>query len=425
MDTPFLECLLCILSNGIWRKLKFQWQKENRFYVGNSIDFRFEFQICHFRNEFHSFFFCTLFLLTHFVVASRKQSMNSTDVKIVVVDADEGETKSMRHENFNHLFVEKRNSLNVVLAKELLSSKSASLDPMRVEDDFRRTDRRASSISSLGNWTGAVVVSDVNGTLKKNEMWQTIVDFLDLTLLNDSIYLNIVLGLSFALYSDMAFFTLQPMYLFEIGYSKVIYLLTDFDCFVELKLDWMFAEWNGFHHFRRRSSWFSVETLLGCCQFVHSSQSSKCLLVRRSFNDCLAILLPERSQLSSNADRDLCNGISANVASCAAAIGLCWIFKRWTVCSINRTRSEMIIFRLSLNCFCQFRFPSGYGLFMFLQGNITFIIGPFIGWIRDVTGSYEISFHCLTFAMALCAIPWIIEIIFNEFHRKYKTVITK
>lgn len=46
---------------------------------------------------------------------------------------------------------------------------------------------------------------------------------------------------------------------------------------------------------------------------------------------------------------------------------------------------------------------------MFLQGNIMFVIGPFIGWIRDATQSYEISFHCLSIAMVLCAVPWLIE----------------
>lgn len=50
---------------------------------------------------------------------------------------------------------------------------------------------------------------------------QLVVDFLDLTLLKDMIYVNIVLGISFALYSDVAFFTLQPLYLFYLGYSKV------------------------------------------------------------------------------------------------------------------------------------------------------------------------------------------------------------
>lgn len=49
------------------------------------------------------------------------------------------------------------------------------------------------------------------------------VDFLDLTLLKDMIYVNMVLGVSFALYSDVAFFTLQPLYLFDLEYSKVRY----------------------------------------------------------------------------------------------------------------------------------------------------------------------------------------------------------
>lgn len=47
------------------------------------------------------------------------------------------------------------------------------------------------------------------------------VDFLDLTLLKDLVYVNIVLGTSFALYSDNSFFALEPMYLFELGFTKV------------------------------------------------------------------------------------------------------------------------------------------------------------------------------------------------------------
>lgn len=50
---------------------------------------------------------------------------------------------------------------------------------------------------------------------------QKVVDFLDLTVLNDLIYVNMALGTSFALYSDNTFFTLQPMYLFELGFSRV------------------------------------------------------------------------------------------------------------------------------------------------------------------------------------------------------------
>lgn len=61
---------------------------------------------------------------------------------------------------------------------------------------------------------------------------QKVVDFLDLTLFNDLIYVNIALGMSFALYSDTAFFTLQPMYLFQLGFSKVYFLFVFFFLFI-------------------------------------------------------------------------------------------------------------------------------------------------------------------------------------------------
>lgn len=109
--------------------------------------------------------------------------------------------------------------------------------PPKTEDDFQelpagqglsqrnaklRGSRRASSIPGLGNWSGPVVVSDsTERDTKPATKWQILVDFLDLTLLKDPIYVNIVLGISFALYSDLAFFTLQPMYLFMLAFSKV------------------------------------------------------------------------------------------------------------------------------------------------------------------------------------------------------------
>ena len=66
------------------------------------------------------------------------------------------------------------------------------------------------------------------------------------------------------------------------------------------------------------------------------------------------------------------------------------------------------------------RFCSGYGLFMFLHGNIMFLMGPVVGYIRDVTKSYDVSFYCLSTLMAGCAIPWIAEIIY--FRQKAKLV---
>lgn len=48
-----------------------------------------------------------------------------------------------------------------------------------------------------------------------------IVHFLDLKLLNDAIYVNIVFGLTFALFSDSMFSTLLPIYMIDRGFTKV------------------------------------------------------------------------------------------------------------------------------------------------------------------------------------------------------------
>lgn len=55
---------------------------------------------------------------------------------------------------------------------------------------------------------------------------------------------------------------------------------------------------------------------------------------------------------------------------------------------------------------------------MFLQGNIMFAIGPVVGYLRDRTQDYVLTFHCLNFFMVLCAFPWILEIIFVKFRRR-------
>lgn len=116
--------------------------------------------------------------------------------------------------------------------------RSKSLDPTQIEG-FDPIKKRISSMMSLGEWGGAAYLNENSESgawygfkpnclkfirsLKMSTIYflrQKVVNFLDLTLLKDLVYLNIVLGISFALYSDNSFFTLQPMYLFELGFSK-------------------------------------------------------------------------------------------------------------------------------------------------------------------------------------------------------------
>lgn len=47
-----------------------------------------------------------------------------------------------------------------------------------------------------------------------------------------------------------------------------------------------------------------------------------------------------------------------------------------------------------------------------------FIIGPIVGYLRDKTQDYILTFHVLNGFMAACAVPWLIEIFIVWFRHK-------
>lgn len=58
------------------------------------------------------------------------------------------------------------------------------------------------------------------------------------------------------------------------------------------------------------------------------------------------------------------------------------------------------------------RFAAGNGLFMGVQGGIVFGVGAAVGWLQNrAAGSYAVTFHCLSAAMAACALPWLAELV--------------
>lgn len=57
------------------------------------------------------------------------------------------------------------------------------------------------------------------------------------------------------------------------------------------------------------------------------------------------------------------------------------------------------------------RFAAGNGLFMCVQGAIVFGVGAAVGGLQNrAAGSYAVTFHCLSAAMAACALPWLAEL---------------
>lgn len=78
--------------------------------------------------------------------------------------------------------------------------------------------KRLASIVSVSDLGGEIVATrKLSGSSRKG-IWGNIVDFLDLTLLKDLIYVNIAFGVACGLFSDNMFTSLLPLYLNSLGF---------------------------------------------------------------------------------------------------------------------------------------------------------------------------------------------------------------
>ncbi|EDW82900.1 uncharacterized protein Dwil_GK24906 [Drosophila willistoni] len=267
---------------------------------------------------------------------------------------------------------------------------------------------RASSITSLGNWSGPVIVSDASpqmlhslqasrrqstvvpavglppqlpslpeagGDETPKKSWvRTLVDFLDLTLFKQVIYVNIVLGITFALYSDITFFTLQPVYLFELGYNKV-----------------------------DTATIIAIGAAADLASRIFLAVTAVCIQVPSRYIYLAGAVITVFARFAFNSITDF-----VGMASITAIMGF---LRTWLHVPLPLVFADYLP---------KERFASGYGLFMFTQGNAMFVIGPIVGYIRDKTQDYILVFHILNVFMMLCAVPWVIEVLCVKFRRRNK-----
>ncbi|XP_055713264.1 monocarboxylate transporter 9 [Phlebotomus papatasi] len=244
----------------------------------------------------------------------------------------------------------------------------------------RIKSRRASSISSLGNWAGPIVISDASERDKKPAgKWQVLVDFLDLTLLNDLVYVNIVLGISFALFSDNTFFAVLPMYLLSLNFSK-----------------------------QDTAKIIAIGAAADLASRTFLALASTCIKVKSRYVYLAGAAFTVAARFAHLCVFDF-NGM-------AFIIGIMGFLRTWIHVPLPLVFAEYLP---------QERFPSGYGLFMAISGNIGFIVGPISGYIRDATQSYPIFFHSLNLCMALCAVPWILEVLYVRYWRPRDPTVPK
>lgn len=101
------------------------------------------------------------------------------------------------------------------------SKRSGSIDRMRERDDVDPISKRIASIMSLNDMDDGTAVKEAPKTYKPIGSWQKMVNCFDLTILKSFVFWNITLGMTLTMHADSTFFTLLPMYLFELDFTKV------------------------------------------------------------------------------------------------------------------------------------------------------------------------------------------------------------
>ncbi|XP_014289004.1 monocarboxylate transporter 12 isoform X2 [Halyomorpha halys] len=189
--------------------------------------------------------------------------------------------------------------------------------------------------------------------------------FMDLDLLRDGVYLNILYGLSMCIVAEMNFKLIVPFFLSNLGFkhSEIAFALSS----------------------------MAVSDI--CARIVVPPIMDRITFSRRATfifgSVCVAL---GRS----------CLALQTTMVPIITALVIIGFFR-----GISLTSFPLVLAEYSSGN----NFPSVLGLSMVSRGVFIAIFGPLSGYIRDVTNSYPLFIHSQTVLMASVLIAWIVEII--------------
>ncbi|KZC08123.1 Monocarboxylate transporter 12 [Dufourea novaeangliae] len=212
---------------------------------------------------------------------------------------------------------------------------------------------------------------------KPKSFFNKVIIFFDLDLLRDPIYVNLMLGVTLASFTELNFSILTPFILGEYGYTKVqvatyMSILAGVDVGTRLTIPFVadFIGWENRTFF-----------LVGICGMAAG-----------------------RIVLAHVWDYSVALAISVLIG---VGKGFRTIFMALVI------PSHVPLSRL----------PGATGIQLLTSGIVALVFGPIIGWLRDVTSDYAVMLHCLNILTFYTTISWCLEVFITK--RKSKMAAQK
>ncbi|XP_055714008.1 uncharacterized protein LOC129808224 [Phlebotomus papatasi] len=211
---------------------------------------------------------------------------------------------------------------------------------------------------------------------KKQSFWKRFSSIMDLDILRDRIYLNILFGLSIFYVAEMNFKMVTPFFLANLGYPKA---------------DVAFC--------------LSITAITDILARVILPPICDRLVIPKRHVFMVAIFFV---------------GITRSII--AEQTGWTQLIVWLSISGFFRG-AALSNFTLTVSEYCTLeKLPAAFGWHMVGKAIFVVALGPLIGVIRDITGSYPICIHAQTFCIMMCCTAWTIELIWKYFSQKMATV---
>lgn len=196
--------------------------------------------------------------------------------------------------------------------------------------------------------------------------WRRISNFLDLDLLKDSTYLNITFGLSLFWVAELHFKMVIPFFLRNMGHSKAdAALCLSMSALSDILARLILPPISDRVKYKKRTLFFVA------CIFLTISRS----------------IMAEQTAW----------------APLMTTLVICGFFRGATLINYQLTVAE---------CVTLDKLPAAVGLNMVAKGITVVSLGPLLGLVRDITGSYPLFIHAQSVMMALGLLAWGIEYLY-------------